>query len=85
MRPALVGVRMFADAGTALTRDEIQTRAMDVLKLFDKVNPEKVNILHFIGILSVWSYRSVFAKSNLKIDLEARTFSPFPDYWIKRW
>ena len=85
MRPALVGVRMFADAGTALTRDEIQTRAMDVLKLFDKVNPEKVNILHFIGILSVWSYRSIFAKSNLKIDLEARTFSPFPDYWIKRW
>ena len=43
MRPALVGVRMFADAGTALTRDEIQTRAMDVLKLFDKVNPEKVS------------------------------------------
>lgn len=53
MRPALVGVRMFADAGTALTRDEIQTRAMDVLKLFDKVNPEKVNILHFIEIMSV--------------------------------
>ena len=43
--PALyMGVRLFADAGTALTRDEIQTRVMDVLKLFDKVNAEQVKI-----------------------------------------
>lgn len=54
MRPALVGVRMFADAGTALTRDEIQTRAMDVLKLFDKVNPEKVSSKsHFVNDLGL--------------------------------
>ena len=54
MRPALVGVRMFADAGTALTRDEIQTRAMDVLKLFDKVNPEKVSSeSHFVNDLGL--------------------------------
>ena len=54
MRPALVGVRMFADAGTALTRDEIQTRAMDVLKLFDKVNPEKVSSkIHFVNDLGL--------------------------------
>ena len=43
VRPSsLVGVRLFADAGAALTRDEIQTRVMNVLKLFDKVNPEQV-------------------------------------------
>ena len=54
MRPALVGVRMFADAGTALTRDEIQTRAMDVLKLFDKVKPEKVSSeSHFVNDLGL--------------------------------
>lgn len=43
----LMGVRLFADAGTAPTRDEIQTRVMDVLKLFDKVNPEQVKIILF--------------------------------------
>lgn len=37
-----MGVRLFADAGAALSRDEIQTRVMDVLKLFDKVEAEKV-------------------------------------------
>jgi len=44
VRPAAIylGVRLFADAGAALTREEIQTRVMDVLKLFDKVNAEKV-------------------------------------------
>lgn len=47
-----MGVRMFADAGTALTRDEIQTRAMDVLKLFDKVEAEKVNVAYFIEVMS---------------------------------
>ena len=43
-RPHVIylGVRLFADAGAALTRDEIQTRVMDVLTLFDKVNAEKV-------------------------------------------
>lgn len=42
-----MGVRLFADAGPALTRDEIQTRVMDVLKLFDKVNAEQVKIALF--------------------------------------
>ena len=48
--PPLLGVnvRLFADAGTALTRDEIQTRVMDVLKLFDKVNAEQVNIANLL-------------------------------------
>lgn len=41
-----MGVRLFADAGTALTREEIQTRVMDVLKLFDKVNAEQVKIFY---------------------------------------
>lgn len=49
-----MGVRMFADAGTALTRDEIQTRAMDVLKLFDKVEAEKVSSKsHFVTDLGL--------------------------------
>ena len=39
-----MGVRLFADAGAALSREEIQTRVMDVLKLFDKVEPEKASI-----------------------------------------
>ena len=39
-----MGVRLFADVGAALSRDEIQTRVMDVLKLFDKVNTEKVRL-----------------------------------------
>lgn len=39
-----MGVRLFADAGAALSREEIQTRVMDVLKLFDKVNAEQVRI-----------------------------------------
>lgn len=42
--PCLLGVRLFADAGAALSREEIQTRVMDVLKLFDKVDAEKVSI-----------------------------------------
>lgn len=42
--PSLMGVRLFADAGAALSREEIQTRVMDVLKLFDKVEPEKASI-----------------------------------------
>lgn len=44
VRPAAIylGIRLFADAGAALTKDEIQTRVMDVLKLFDKVNAEQV-------------------------------------------
>lgn len=41
--PSLIGVRLFADAGAALSREEIQTRVMDVLKLFDKVDPEKAS------------------------------------------
>lgn len=48
--PAInLGVRLFADAGAALTREEIQTRVMDVLKLFDKVNTEQVKFF-LIGI-----------------------------------
>lgn len=42
-----MGVRLLADAGPALTKDEIQTRVMDVLKLFDKVNPEQVKVALF--------------------------------------
>lgn len=49
-----MGVRTLADAGTALTRDEIQTRAMDVLKLFDKVEAEKVSSKsHFVTDLGL--------------------------------
>ena len=46
--PSLMGVRLFADAGAALSREEIQTRVMDVLKLFDKVEPEKASIQFLI-------------------------------------
>lgn len=42
-----MGVRLLADAGPALTKDEIQSRVMDVLKLFDKVNPEQVKTALF--------------------------------------
>ena len=44
--PPLLGVnvRLFADAG----RDGIQTRVMDVLKLFDAVNAEQVNIANLL-------------------------------------
>ena len=46
--PAIyLGVRLFADAGAALTRDEIQIRVMDVLKLFDKVNAEQVKFFYW--------------------------------------
>ncbi|CAH3177029.1 unnamed protein product [Porites lobata] len=51
--PSLMGVRLFADAGAALSREEIQTRVMDVLKLFDKVEPEKASIYHFINDLGL--------------------------------
>lgn len=47
--PAInLGVRFFADAGAALTREEIQTRVMDVLKLFDKVNTEQVKFFFLV-------------------------------------
>ncbi|XP_078347573.1 acyl carrier protein-like [Oculina patagonica] len=49
-----MGVRLFADAGPALTRDEIQTRVMDVLKLFDKVNAEQLSTKsHFVNDLGL--------------------------------
>mmetsp|Transcript_65422 Transcript_65422/g.104104 ORF Transcript_65422/g.104104 Transcript_65422/m.104104 type:complete len:154 (-) Transcript_65422:184-645(-) len=52
--PSLMGVRLFADAGAALSREEIQTRVMDVLKLFDKVEPEKLTLKsHFINDLGL--------------------------------
>lgn len=45
-RPLPTGVRFFADAG-AVDREDIQRRVMDVLKLFDKVDPEKVRFTLF--------------------------------------
>lgn len=45
-RPLPTGVRFFADAG-AVDREDIQRRVMDVLKLFDKVDPEKVRFALF--------------------------------------
>ena len=56
-----MGVRLFADAGAALSRDEIQTRVMDVLKLFDKVNAEKVRATFTIyTCLWRWGHESLF-------------------------
>ena len=53
--PSLMGVRLFADAGAALSREEIQTRVMDVLKLFDKVNAEQVRINLLIFLFCIVS------------------------------
>lgn len=43
-QPPILGVRSFADVGAALGKEEIQTRVLDVLKLFDKVDAEKVGV-----------------------------------------
>ena len=38
------GVRLYGD-GAHLTKEELQTRVLNVLKLFEKVDPEKVSFL----------------------------------------
>ena len=43
-QPLFLSVRSFADVGAALGKEEIQTRVLDVLKLFDKVDAEKVRV-----------------------------------------
>lgn len=43
-QPPFFSVRSFADVGAALGKEEIQTRVLDVLKLFDKVDAEKVRV-----------------------------------------
>lgn len=55
-RPPVIylGVRLFADASAALTRDKIQTRVMDVLKLFDKVNAELVKLFFYLIVENVF-------------------------------
>merc|ERR1739844_178239 len=47
------GVRLYGD-GAHLTKEELQTRVLNVLKLFDKVDPEKVSAdSHFINDLGL--------------------------------
>ena len=43
-RPFPFGVRSFADVGASLAKEEIQTRVLNVLKLFDKIDAEKVKV-----------------------------------------
>ncbi|XP_015775065.1 PREDICTED: acyl carrier protein 2, mitochondrial-like [Acropora digitifera] len=53
-QPLFLSVRSFADVGAALGKEEIQTRVLDVLKLFDKVDAEKLTSKsHFINDLGL--------------------------------
>merc|ERR1711974_155542 len=49
----LSGIRLYGDSAH-LTKEELQTRVLNVLKLFDKVDPDKVSAeSHFINDLGL--------------------------------
>lgn len=65
-RPASVlGVRLFGDAGSKVSLEDIQTRALNVVKLFDKVDAEKVRCLEcFIMSFAVLDFQLYHYDSN---------------------
>lgn len=65
-RPASVlGVRLFGDAGSKVSLEDIQTRALNVVKLFDKVDAEKVRFLEcFIMSFAVLDFQLYHYDSN---------------------
>ena len=55
------GVRLYGD-GAHLTKEELQTRVLNVLKLFEKVDPEKVSI-----------FKNFFPNSTEKMKNDSKT------------
>ena len=83
--PAIhLGLRWFADAGAALTRDEIQKRVMDVLKLFDKVNAQLVKFFFLFGSRKCFRSYLVRLVMQLSIGWFSNRTGTSDDDWRER-